>query len=159
MVRSARGRASFGAPPRTGVVGYVPGVFDMFHVGHLNILRLARAHCDHLIAGVVSDEKAWAAKGRYPVVPLVERMEVVKHCRLVDEVVAEVVPSKVDVWHNLGFHIIFKGDDWQGTPKGERLEAEFGELGVRVVYFPYTVHTSSTLLRRALEAGSEEFIA
>jgi glycerol-3-phosphate cytidylyltransferase len=136
---------------RLGRVGYVPGVFDMFHVGHLNILRRARMHCDYLIAGVVSDDKATAAKGRAPVVPLLERMEIVGHCRLVDEVVPEEVPTKLEMWKRLGFHVIFKGDDWRGTPKGEELEATLGAVGVDVVYFPYTVHTSSTLLRAALE--------
>lgn len=139
------------AGPKPGRIGYVPGVFDMFHVGHLNILSRARSHCDHLIAGVVSDEKALASKGQIPVVPLVERMELLRHCRLVDEVVAEEVPSKLQMWHMLGFHVIFKGDDWRGTPKGDELEATFRAVGVDVVYFPYTVHTSSTLLRGALE--------
>ncbi|MGB3827980.1 MAG: adenylyltransferase/cytidyltransferase family protein [Ornithinimicrobium sp.] len=138
-------------PARTGRVGYVPGVFDMFHVGHLNILRHARQGCDYLIAGAVSDEKARAAKGKFPVVPLVERMEVLRHCRLVDEVVAEDVPSKVQMWDHLHFDVIFKGDDWRGTVKGAELEREFAAVGVEVIYFPYTVHTSSTLLRSALE--------
>lgn len=139
------------APHRTGRVGYVPGVFDMFHVGHLNILRHARVDCDYLIAGAVSDEKARAAKGKLPVVPLVERMEVLRHCRLVDEVVAEDVPSKVQMWDTLHFDVIFKGDDWRGTVKGAQLERDFAAVGVDVVYFPYTTHTSSTLLRSVLE--------
>lgn len=138
-------------PLRPCRIGYVPGVFDMFHIGHLNILRHARAHCDHLIAGVVSDEKALAAKGRLPVVPLPERMEILESCRLVDEVVAELVPTKLEMWEQLRFHVIFKGDDWRGTPKGDELEATFQAVGVEVVYFPYTVHTSSTLLRGVLE--------
>ena len=137
--------------PRTGRIGYVPGVFDMFHVGHLNILRQARKHCDHLIAGVVSDEKALAAKGRAPIVPVHERLEIVGHCRLVDEVVQESLPSKLDMWRQLGFHVIFKGDDWRGTPKGIQLENAFDAVGVEVVYFPYTIHTSSTILRAAVE--------
>lgn len=136
---------------RNGSIGYVPGVFDMFHVGHLNILRQARMHCDHLIAGVVSDERALAVKGRAPVVPVHERLEIVGHCRLVDEVVQETLPSKVDMWRQLGFHKIFKGDDWRGTPKGIELENALGAVGVEVVYFPYTIHTSSTLLRAAVE--------
>lgn len=139
-------------PLRVGRIGYVPGVFDMFHVGHLNILKHARAHCDHLIAGAVSDEKALAAKGRLPIVPLMERMEILRSCRLVDEVVAEEVPTKLEMWQRLRFHVIFKGDDWRGTPKGNELETTFRAVGVDVVYFPYTVHTSSTLLRTVVES-------
>lgn len=131
-------------------VGYAPGAYDLFHVGHLNILRLAKQHCDHLIAGVVSDEMLELTKGARPVVPLAERMEIVRHISFVDEVVAEVVPDKVDTWRSVGFDVIFKGDDWRGTPKGDRLERDFAAVGVEVHYFPYTVHTSSTALRRAL---------
>ncbi len=138
-----------GATPRP-VVGYVPGVFDMFHVGHLNIFRQAREHCDELVAGVVSDEHAAAVKGRPPVIPLHERLEIVRHCVLVDRAVPELA-SKVDMWDQLRFHVIFKGDDWRGTAKGEALEEAFRPLGVRVAYFPYTVHTSSTILRDALD--------
>ena len=135
----------------TKVVGYAPGAYDMFHVGHLNILRQAKQHCDHLIAGVVSDEMCLLAKGRLPVVPLAERMEIVSHISYVDEVVAEVVPDKVETWQTVRFDVLFKGDDWRGTPKGIKLERDFAELGVEIVYFPYTMHTSSTLLRRALD--------
>ncbi|ANS79784.1 Glycerol-3-phosphate cytidylyltransferase [Serinicoccus hydrothermalis] len=135
-------------------VGYVPGVFDMFHVGHLNILRHARAHCDMLIAGAVSDEKAAAVKGRRPIIPLAERLEILSHCSLVDRVVAEEVPTKFEMWEDLRFDVIFKGDDWRGTPKGAELEATFAAVGVDVVYFPYTVHTSSSLLRGVLERAA-----
>jgi len=133
-------------------VGYAPGVYDLFHVGHLNILRHARSQCDRLIAGVVSDEMAELAKGRPPVVPLVERLEIVRSVRFVDEAVAETVPSKLDTWRQTPFDILFKGDDWRGTEKGDRLERDFATVGVEIVYFPYTVHTSSTLLRRALDS-------
>lgn len=136
---------------RAGRVGYAPGVYDLFHVGHLNVLRHASTLCDHLIAGVVSDEMAARAKGRRPVVPLAERLEIVRSVRYVDEAVAEVVPEKLDTWRRLQFDVIFKGDDWRGTPKGAKLERDFAEVGVEVVYFPYTVHTSSTLLRQALD--------
>jgi glycerol-3-phosphate cytidylyltransferase len=134
------------------VVGYAPGAFDLFHVGHLNLLRHAAEHCDHLVAGVVSDEMLVLTKGRAPVVPLAERMEIVRSLRIVDEVHAEVVPDKLDTWREVRFDVIFKGDDWRGTPKGQRLERDFGAVGVEVRYFPYTVHTSSTALRRALAA-------
>jgi len=133
------------------VVGYAPGAYDLFHVGHLNVLRNARQHCDVLIAGVVSDEMLELTKGRRPVVPLAERMEIVRHISFVDEVVAEVVPEKLETWRTVRFDVIFKGDDWRGTPKGDKLERDFASVGVRVHYFPYTVHTSSTLLRRALD--------
>jgi glycerol-3-phosphate cytidylyltransferase len=136
----------------TRVIGYAPGAYDLFHIGHLNLLRHAAEHCDHLIAGVVSDEMLVLTKGRAPMVPLAERMEIVRSLRIVDEVHAEVVPDKLDTWRAVGFDVIFKGDDWRGTAKGRKLEADFGTVGVEVRYFPYTMHTSSTALRRALAA-------
>ncbi|MEU4683077.1 adenylyltransferase/cytidyltransferase family protein [Streptomyces xinghaiensis] len=135
----------------THTVGYAPGVYDLFHVGHLNILRHARARCDYLIAGVVSDEMAELAKGRTPVVPLVERLEIIRSIRFVDAAFVETVPDKLETWQQVRFDKIFKGDDWRGTPKGDQLEQDFATVGVEVVYFPYTVHTSSTQLRRALD--------
>ena len=134
------------------VIGYAPGAYDLFHVGHLNVLRHAAANCDRLIAGVVSDEMLLQSKGRLPVIPLAERMEIVANLRFVDDVHAEVVPDKVDTWREVGFDVIFKGDDWRGTPKGDKLERDFAAVGVRVHYFPYTMHTSSTILRKALAA-------
>ncbi|SNS73280.1 glycerol-3-phosphate cytidylyltransferase [Geodermatophilus pulveris] len=134
------------------VIGYAPGAYDLFHVGHLNLLRRAAEQCDHLVAGVVSDEVLVLTKGRPPVVPLAERMEIVRGLRVVDEVHAEVVPDKLETWRTVGFDVIFKGDDWRGTEKGRRLERDFAAVGVEVRYFPYTVHTSSTALRRALAA-------
>jgi glycerol-3-phosphate cytidylyltransferase len=132
-------------------IGYAAGAFDLFHVGHLNILKHAKSQCDHLIAGVVSDEMLRLTKGITPVVPLAERLEIVSHISYVDEAVAEVVPDKLETWKALQFDVFFKGDDWKGTEKGTRLEREFAKVGVDVVYFPYTVSTSSTALRRALE--------
>ena len=131
-------------------IGYAAGAFDLFHVGHLNLLKHARSSCDHLIAGVVSDEMLERNKGIRPVVPLAERLEIVRQIRYVDEAIAETVPDKLETWRELRFDIFFKGDDWRGTERGDRLEREFGAVGVEVVYFPYTMHTSSTALRRAL---------
>lgn len=131
-------------------VGYVPGVYDMFHIGHLNILRNARLACDRLIAGVVSDERALAAKGKLPVIPLAERLEIVRGVRYVDEAVVEDVEEKLQMWDQLRFDVVIKGDDWRGTAKGDKLERDLATVGVEVVYLPYTMHTSSTLLRRAL---------
>lgn len=112
-------------------VGYAPGAYDLFHVGHLNILRRAREHCDFLIAGVVSDEMLEQARGRRPVVPLVERMEIVEHIAFVDAVHAEVVPDKLETWRELQFDVFFKGDDWRGTPKGEALSVDSPRSGSR----------------------------
>lgn len=134
------------------VIGYAPGAFDLFHIGHLNILRMAKDSCDVLVAGVVSDEMFERVRGIPPFVPVAERMEIVRHIDLVDDVHLETVPSKLEAWRHVGFHRIFKGDDWRGTPRGAKLEAEFAEVGVEVCYFPYTVHTSSTMLRAALDA-------
>ncbi|WP_019629283.1 adenylyltransferase/cytidyltransferase family protein [Actinomadura atramentaria] len=137
-----------------GVVGYVPGAFDMFHIGHLNILRRARTQCDRLIAGVVTDEVLVRAKGRPPIVPHAERLAVVGGMGCVDEVVTDVSSDKVVMWRRLGFDVLFKGDDWKGTEKGDRLERDLGAVGVRVLYFPYTVHTSSSALRQLITGRS-----
>jgi glycerol-3-phosphate cytidylyltransferase len=140
----------------TRKIGYAAGAFDLFHVGHLNILRRAKAQCDYLLAGVVSDEMLELNKGISPFVPLSERLDIVSHIDFVDEAIAETVPDKMDVWRQVGFNVFFKGDDWRGTEKGLKLEREFAEVGVEVVYFPYTIHTSSRQLRRALDAFNDE---
>ena len=132
------------------IVGYVPGAWDMFHVGHLNILLRARERCDRLVVGVVSDEALFEAKAKHPVVPLEERMAVVRHLSMVDQVVVDFSSNKLQVWERVRFDLLFKGDDWRGTDKGNKLEADMATVGVQVVYFPYTVHTSSTLLRSLL---------
>ncbi|MDN5686086.1 MAG: adenylyltransferase/cytidyltransferase family protein [Brachybacterium sp.] len=133
-------------------IGYAAGAFDLFHVGHLNLLRHAKQHCDLLVAGVVSDEMLRQVKGIEPVIPTAERAEIVSQIRFVDDVHIETSPSKLDAWQDVGFTHFFKGDDWRGTEKGRLLEEQFAAVGVEVVYFPYTMHTSSTALRRALEA-------
>ena len=135
------------------VVGYVPGVFDLFHVGHLNALRQARDQCDVLVAGVVSDEMCELAKGVRPWVPLEERIAIVDAIGIVDATYAEQTPDKLDAWREVGFHRLFKGDDWRDTRKGAALERLVATVGAEVVYFPYTMHTSSTLLRRAIAAS------
>ncbi len=133
--------------------GYVPGVWDMFHVGHLNILRRARERCDVLVVGAVTDEVVAGTKGRTPVVPLEERMEILQGLALVDEVVADdCTADKLPMWQRLRFDVLFKGDDWRGTERGAVLEASMAAVGARVEYFPYTPGTSSTLLRALLTA-------
>ncbi len=132
-------------------IGYAAGAFDLFHIGHLNLLRHAKSECDFLIAGVVSDELLETKKGKRPVIPLIERLEIVQSVQFVDRAVAETAPTKLDMWKQLGFNVFFKGDDWKGTVQGLALEETFAGVGVEIIYFPYTVHTSSTVLRRTLE--------
>ena len=132
--------------------GYVPGGWDMFHIGHLRILERARAQCDRLVVGVVTDEALVAAKGRAPLVPLAQRAAVVAAVGLVDEVVVDTSSDKLLAWERVGFDVLFKGDDWRGTAKGDRLEAAMAQVGVELRYFPYTPHTSSTALRSVLDA-------
>ncbi|MEP9363750.1 adenylyltransferase/cytidyltransferase family protein [Nocardioides sp. CN2-186] len=135
------------------LVGYVPGVFDLFHVGHLNALRQAREHCDVLVAGVVSDDVCEAVKGVRPFVPLEERIAIVDAIGIVDATYAEHTTDKLDAWEEVGFRLLFKGDDWRDTPKGLELERRLATVGAEVVYFPYTLHTSSTQLRRVIAAS------
>jgi glycerol-3-phosphate cytidylyltransferase len=134
------------------VTGYAPGAYDMFHIGHLNVLKHAASRCDRLIAGVVTDEVVELVKGQPPIVPLAERMEIVRSIGYVDDAVADPFVDKFDSWRELRFDVLFKGDDWRGTPKARKLERQLAEVGARVVYFPYTVHTSSTALRQLISA-------
>lgn len=133
------------------IVGYASGVFDLFHVGHLNLLRAASQHCDRLIVGVASDEYVMDLKGITPVVPCDERAEIVSHLRFVDEVIIDRSVDKTLAWREHPFDVIFKGDDWRGSAKGARLERDMASVGARVEYFPYTLHTSSTRLRSYIE--------
>ena len=137
--------------PRSLRVGYAAGAYDLFHIGHLNILRQAKQRCDYLIAGVVSDEMLVENKGISPFIPEDERLTIVQSIKFVDEAILETVPDKLDTWSALRFTVFFKGDDWRGTPKGIDLEHRFGEVGVDIEYLPYTLHTSSTKLRHVLD--------
>ena len=132
-------------------IGYTTGVYDMFHVGHLNILKRAKLECDYLIVGVTTDEICEKRKGKKPIIPFPERMEIVEHIEFVDEVVPQVNMDKIEAWNNLKFDKVFVGDDWRGSEEWNRLEKDFAERGVEVVYFPYTRHTSSTKLREVIE--------
>ena len=132
-------------------IGYAPGAFDLFHIGHLNLLRRAKQHCDFLIAGVVADDVLIQHKGVTPVIPLSERLEIVCNVRFVDRAHAAMTNDKIEIWNELRFNLLFKGDDWQGTWKGEKLEHDLAAVGVEVVYVPYTQATSSSALRRTLQ--------
>lgn len=134
------------------IIGYASGVFDLFHIGHLNILRRSSLMCDRLIAGVTSDPEVDRLKGRPAAQTQEERMEIVGSLKYVSEVYLDRhAIDKTLAWEDLGFHVIFKGSDWVGTEKGRALEAAMAQRGVRVQTLPYTRSTSSTLLRSTIE--------
>ncbi|MFQ7299831.1 adenylyltransferase/cytidyltransferase family protein [uncultured Clostridium sp.] len=133
-------------------VGYTTGVFDMFHIGHLNILRRAKEKCDYLIVGVSTDELVMEYKNKTPIIPFEERAEIVRSIDCVDRVIAQENRDKYAAWRELKFDVMFVGDDWKGKPLFMKVEEEFKKVGVDVVYFPYTKDTSSTILREKLGA-------
>ncbi len=132
-------------------IGYTTGVFDLFHIGHLNILRNAKLECDFLIVGITTDELASTEKGKTPIIPFAERMAIVESIKYVDMVVPQTSYDKIEAWKNLKFNIMFVGDDWKGTDRWIKLEEEFAKLDVTIHYFPYTQHTSSTKLRTVID--------
>jgi glycerol-3-phosphate cytidylyltransferase len=132
------------------LVGYASAGFDLFHVGHLNLLRNAKARCDYLIAGVVSDEVLRITKGIDPVIPANQRLEIVRNVRCVDDAVIATQIAKSAMWNVLRFDVLFEGDDWKGSDKGAALERELASVGIEVVYLPRTPITSSTTLRNVL---------
>ncbi len=132
------------------VVGYTTGVFDMFHVGHLNILRKAKEQCDYLIVGVTTDELCLSYKHKAPIVPYEERKAIIEAIRYVDEVVPQIDRDKFGAWERLHFNRMFVGDDWKGSELFSSVEKRFSEVGVDIVYFPYTKGTSSTILREKI---------
>lgn len=138
------------------VIGYTTGVFDLFHIGHLNILRNAKLECDYLIVGVTTDELSRQEKGKEPIIPFVERMEIVEAIRYVDDVVPQTSYDKMEAWNNLRFDVMFVGDDWKGSEKWNVLEREFAEVGVSIHYFPYTRQTSSTKIRGIVDSFYEK---
>ncbi len=132
-------------------IGYTTGVFDLFHIGHLNILKRAKAHCEYLIVGVTTDEEVMRIKNRLPVISYKERMAIVESIKYVDLVVPENDTDKIKAWESLKFDVIFKGSDWKGSQIWNEYEKFFASKRVKVVYFPYTEGTSSTKLRRVLD--------
>ena len=131
-------------------MGYTTGVFDMFHIGHLNIIKRAKEKCDFLIVGVSTDELV-AYKDKKVIIPHEERMAIVESIKYVDQVVSQMNMNKIEAWRQLKFDVVFVGSDWQGTDKWNEYECQFNAVGVDVIYFPYTKSTSSTKLRETLE--------
>lgn len=131
-------------------IGYTTGVYDMFHIGHLNILKNAKSQCDYLIVGVTTDELV-SYKNKQAIIPLEERMAIVDAIGYVDKVVPQENMDKMAAWKEHKFDVMFVGSDWQGTEKWKKFEKEFAEVGTDIVYFPYTKGTSSTKLRGVLD--------
>lgn len=131
-------------------IGYTTGVFDLFHIGHLNLLRKAKEQCDYLIVGVSIDDLVMY-KNKHAVIPFEERMEIVKAIRYVDEVVPQENMDKLEAWNKYHFNVMFVGDDWKGTEKWNAIEKQMNDVGVKIVYFPYTKGTSSTLINETLQ--------
>lgn len=130
-------------------IGYTTGVYDLFHIGHLNLLRKAKAQCDYLIVGVSTDELV-SYKHKQAVIPFEERREIVGAIKYVDEVVTQENMNKMEAWEKYHFDVMFVGDDWKGTDKWNKIEADLNAVGAKVVYFPYTKGTSSTLINETL---------
>lgn len=130
-------------------IGYTTGVYDLFHIGHLNLLRKAKAQCDYLIVGVSTDDLV-EYKGKRSVIPFEERKAIVGAIRYVDEVVTQEDMNKLGAWQKYRFDVMFVGDDWKGTDKWNKIEADLAAVGAEVVYFPYTKGTSSTLINETL---------
>ena len=132
-------------------IGYTTGVLDMFHIGHLNILKRAKEECEHLIVGVSTDELVKSYKNKTPIIPYEERAEIVKNIKYVDEVVPQISRDKMEAYERIKFNAMFVGDDWKGKPLWVEVEKKLKEKGVDVVYFPYIKHISSTILREKLD--------
>ena len=132
------------------VIGYTAGVYDLFHIGHLNLLKNAKGMCDKLIVGVSTDELV-KYKGKSPVIPFTDRIEIVRNIKCVDAVVAQTDMNKLEMCKKLKANVMFVGDDWYQSPRWEEYEKEFLEANIKIVYFPYTKGISSTQISKALK--------
>lgn len=137
------------------VIGYTAGVFDLYHIGHLNLLKNAKGMCDKLIVGVTVDELV-TYKGKHAMIPYSDRAELIRCCKFVDVVVPQYDMDKLTMCKKLKANILFVGDDWYDTPKWNDYEREFSKAGIEIVYFPYTEGVSSTLITKALRAIRNE---
>lgn len=132
------------------IIGYTTGVFDMFHIGHLNILRRAKQQCDYLIVGVSTDECVETYKHKTPIIPYEQRAAIVEAIKYVDEVVAQDSMDKTAFLMKRHFDVMFHGDEWKGTALYNKYEEEFAKYGARIIYLSHTDGISSTLLREKI---------
>ena len=131
-------------------IGYTTGVFDMFHIGHLNIIRKAKEQCEFLIVGVTTDELCYLRKKKMPIIPESERVAIVKSIRYVDKVVMQNDMDKLRPVKEYGIDAVFVGSDWKGTDAWQQYEKEFAAVGCDVVYLDHTDGISSSILRERL---------
>ena len=131
-------------------IGYTTGVFDMFHIGHLNILKRAKEQCEYLIVGVTTDDLCYSRKNKYPVICEADRFEIVKSIRYVDETVYQTDMDKVKAAKAIGCDVVFVGSDWKGTAAWNEYEKQLAEINCDVVYFDHTDGISSTILRERI---------
>jgi len=132
-------------------IGYTSGVFDMFHIGHLNILRRAKDQCEYLIVGVSTDEVVESYKRHSPVIPFKDRVAIVEAIKYVDEVVPQTTMDKMKSWEQVHFDVMFHGDEWKGTDLYNRYEEEFAKVGVKIEYLPHTEGINSSMLREKMQ--------
>lgn len=133
-------------------IGYTTGAFDMFHIGHLNILQHAKEMCDYLIVGVSTDELIYSYKGKWPVIPFEERIRIVESIKYVDRVIPQTTLDKMQAWDTLHFNALFHGDDWKGSALYNEIAAKLNEVGCALIFLPHTDGTSSSLLLQALHS-------
>tara|TARA_Y100001958_G_scaffold16248_1_gene9912 strand:+ start:4377 stop:4805 length:429 start_codon:yes stop_codon:yes gene_type:complete len=131
-------------------IGYTTGVFDLFHIGHLILLQKAKSKCDQLIVGVTTDDLV-LYKGKKSVIPFEERIEIVRSIKYVDKAIPQKNMDKIKKCKEIGANLIFVGDDWKNTKTWNAYEEEFAKIGGKIIYFPYTKGTSSTLINETLE--------
>lgn len=131
------------------IIGYTTGVYDLFHVGHVEILRKSKLMCDKLIVGVSTDNLV-KYKFKKAVIPFKERLEIISACKYVDLAVPQTDMNKIKAFKRYKFDIMFVGDDWYDTSKWKNYEEQFKKFGVRIIYFPYTKTTSSTKINDVL---------
>ncbi len=133
------------------IIGYTTGVYDMFHIGHLHLLKKAKNRCDYLIVGISVDELVQSYKGKTPIIPFENRLEIISALKFVDEVVAVTHRDKFQSFLDVGYDILFVGDDWKDSDIFNNLQKQLSPLGAKVDYFPYTKEVSSTKFRDILQ--------
>lgn len=137
------------------IIGYTAGVYDLFHIGHLNLLKNCKGMCDYLIVGVTTDELV-SYKGKSSIIPFEERIEIVRSIEVVDAVVPQENMDKLAMCKKIGATLLFVGDDWYGSDKWNKYEEEFNKEGIKIIYFPYTKGVSSSKIREAMTCVGQQ---